>query len=291
MFLADKKQSYDKLLGQSYSAFGTLWKKILPIVFIQWVTYAILLGVGAFFFSGYFSDQAAQVNPASSFNSFMHLPTAMGVSFLILFGLVGLYFTIVVFHRADGVLSDDAQKTDGAWSAGLHRLLPTVGYIVLLALGFGVFAALSLLVAGFMPFTWLKVLMLVLAGLLAIHLVVRLIYGMPLIISRGVGVFGALTRSFQLTKGYFWRLFGMYILVVIIPGFALSLLAIPVHMILAATGSDLIIIAGSLLTSFIQNFIVTTLMLGGLYVFLNDGIHHHKGQQNVPDDSTIDDQS
>ena len=199
---------------------------------------------------------------------------------MLLQGLIGLYFSLVIFNRADGVLSGDKNKIIGAWSAGLKRLIPNLGFIfailfIYLALGF-VFFILSFILPSFGD--WTPFLLFIAAGISLIILTVRLLYSYPLIASRQKGVFDAIRCSFRLTKGYFWKLSSMYSIVLFLPGIGFGILTIATVVMLPPNMANTII---GMTIGLIQSFVITTLNVGALYVFLNDCLAAKKQPTNT----------
>jgi hypothetical protein len=57
------------------------------------------------------------------------------------------------------------------------------------------------------------------------------------------GIFGSMRRSFELTKGQFWRVFGISLLTMVIVGFVQQILSIPLALV--AVGSVFLIDDGT----------------------------------------------
>ncbi|MGZ4697049.1 glycerophosphoryl diester phosphodiesterase membrane domain-containing protein [Oryzihumus sp.] len=136
------------------------------------------------------------------------------------------------------------------WSSTRRRLLPILGARLLVDLAIVV---PTVVVAGVGLLLALNVnagtglLVGVLAGLPcvagSIWLSTRTALAAPAIVLEGLGVRPALRRSFALTRGVFWRTFGIILLVSVIAAIAGSMLSVPFSLVgfvgMAATGDNL----------------------------------------------------
>lgn len=148
-----------------------------------------------------------------------------GLATLVLTGML----TVVVGRAVFG-----APITVGeAWQRIRDRILPLLGYIVLVGAGaVGIFAVLTLLVvvagsaniaAGIL--VALLVGLPVLIGLL--WLAVNLIFAPVAIVLERQSVFAAMSRSFALVRGDFWRVLGIWLLTSIVTFIISMALALP----------------------------------------------------------------
>jgi membrane-anchored glycerophosphoryl diester phosphodiesterase (GDPDase) len=127
------------------------------------------------------------------------------------------------------------------WKAAFRRILPLVGWYALIALA--AIIAIGLIVLAVIGLSSLGSTGVVVAVLLAIFLglggvVLGVWLGTKLalvpciIVLERLGVFASMRRSWQLTKGNFWRTFGVIALVYVILYFATQLLSVPFSFLL-----------------------------------------------------------
>jgi hypothetical protein len=123
-----------------------------------------------------------------------------------------------------------------AWQLSKGRLLPLLGLTLLVGLGLTiVFAAPIALGVGvglLVDSTPLAVLFGILGGLLGVTGTVFLftryvLLAAPALVLEGHGVFASFGRAAQLSRGQFWRLFGIYLLTNLITSFIGQVIAIP----------------------------------------------------------------
>jgi len=112
--------------------------------------------------------------------------------------------------------------------------LRALGQLVLLSLVLGmiVFAAMALLtIAIFIEGIFVKIigaLILIASILLTIYLTIRWYFAYLAIVGEDTGVFASFTKSSFLVKNYWWRTFGIILLISIVVQFALSIITTPI---------------------------------------------------------------
>ncbi|NHN56531.1 hypothetical protein G9U51_12150 [Calidifontibacter sp. DB0510] len=129
-----------------------------------------------------------------------------------------------------------------AWQRGKGRLLPLLGLTVLLALAaLLVLGVIVAVVAGSYAAAGAATAVVV-GGLLAIAFVVaavfvatRMLFASAVIVLERQGVVAAMKRSWALTRGQFWRIFGIYLLASLLAGLVSSIVTLPAMMIVMAT--------------------------------------------------------
>jgi len=89
-------------------------------------------------------------------------------------------------------------RLDETVAKALARFLPVIGVAICVALAFA-FAALLLVVPGFIVFTMYSV-------------------AQPVCVVERLGVFASMGRSASLTKGHRWRIFGLFLAIMIASG-------------------------------------------------------------------------
>lgn len=136
-----------------------------------------------------------------------------------------------------------------AWAAFRERIGPAVGVAVLqllIGLGLsvvvvtlvvvGLIAGIAVSVAGSEAAGITIVVLSLVVGLLgggalSVWIIIRLYFAMPIVVLERVGVGRALSRSWSLTQGSWWRVFGIVLLSAILIGFVTNLLSTPFSII------------------------------------------------------------
>ena len=201
--------------------------------------------------------------------------TAYGSMFLggILQALGLIFVTGMVVHVTAAAAAGRRLSLAAAWAATRGKRWRLVGLSFALSLGVGLAAAVTvgaIFLAGFALDTAAAVL--VIAGLVVTTIVllvffwVRVYYlAVPPLMLEPVGVFAAMGRSFALTRGQFWRTFGIALLTVLITQIAASVLGIPFSLVgafasvAAGTGgtSLMIIVVANSLSTVVSSAFVT----------------------------------
>jgi hypothetical protein len=141
-----------------------------------------------------------------------------------------------------GVLGRKVSMAE-AWSIG--RIGPVIGAVLLLVLiGIGVFVpvglvALALAVAhAGVAAAAVLILGLITAPVVEILLMVRLSMTVPVVVLEQVGPWTAIKRSWRLTVGSFWRLFGIFLLTWVVVLVCSAVLSIPFGIASAVVGAN-----------------------------------------------------
>lgn len=121
------------------------------------------------------------------------------------------------------------------WKYVLYYLLVFVAGVVasVLVILFGT----ALLSASDSGWTVAIFLLMILAFILGmVYVYIKLIVAMPIVANEGVGPIGAITRSWKLTNGFFWRIFGTFLLTTIIIQFLAAVVTVPIGLITGVGG-------------------------------------------------------
>ncbi len=121
------------------------------------------------------------------------------------------------------------------WKYALYYLLVFVAGVVasVLVILFGT----ALLSASDSGWTVAIFLLMILAFILGmVYVYIKLIVAMPIVANEGVGPIGAITRSWKLTNGFFWRIFGTFLLTTIIIQFLAAVVTVPIGLITGVGG-------------------------------------------------------
>ncbi|MFT4264277.1 MAG: glycerophosphoryl diester phosphodiesterase membrane domain-containing protein [Nocardioides sp.] len=176
--------------------------------------------------------------------------TDMGTGGLVAFAAIFGSYVVAAIAQAMGLLLCTAMtsrltieagagvrmRMGEAWAATRGKRWRVIGLALLngLAVALAVtvyavpFVVLALADSGVLPYVIWALVGLVLLVPLGIWLWVRLaVISLPALISEPVGVFGAIRRSWRLSSGAFWRIFGISLLTGIASSIAGSMLAMP----------------------------------------------------------------
>lgn len=160
---------------------------------------------------------------------------AIGLATLVLEGLAIISVSESVIGRKIA-LADVWQRAKGRiWRLiGLSVLL---GLATVIAIGGAVLVmvVVSIAVVEATDDPWLliiliPVMLVALFGAIAFF-VIRLMFATPAIMLEDARVFASLSRSWQLTKGHFWRLFGIMLLTTVLVSILVNILAVPFSLI------------------------------------------------------------
>lgn len=174
------------------------------------------------------------------------------------------------------------------WSVVAWMLVQIGAGVVLALLAglvfFGVFAAMGAADSGTGWFVLVLVLFVLGIGVVVVWLATRFVLTVPTIALEGRPVFAAAAQSWRLTRGAFWRTFGILLLVQLMFGFAASIASIPLTIgaVLvggtfdplgqtggtsgAGTGAVIAIVVGSLLAIAVQ--CITDVLSASITTFL-----------------------
>jgi hypothetical protein len=129
----------------------------------------------------------------------------------LVFGMIAYGFTNAVLLRIYAFYQGKPMSFGEALSAGFGLVLRTFRFFLLLGLGFALAAALLIIPAIAMRGSAsagnqiLMGLVLVIAGFVFIYVAVRLAVAYPAMIVDDLGVTSAISASWKMTKGFWWR--------------------------------------------------------------------------------------
>lgn len=154
------------------------------------------------------------------------------VGYLLLVVLTSLLGGVLVTPVERGLLGLTCSFGD-AWRAALSRTLPLLACTLLVALWVGGVTVLLVgppIVLGILvdPM-WFLLLILTAPGALVITLAgaTRVLLGTPIVVAETCGPIAALHRSWELTRGAFWRTLGIVLLAYLITSVISGVLAVP----------------------------------------------------------------
>ncbi|MEU0488311.1 glycerophosphoryl diester phosphodiesterase membrane domain-containing protein [Nocardiopsis sp. NPDC006139] len=226
-------------------------KTMVGLSLIIMAVSSIVTSIG---FSGYMADYGTfmdqVINDPMSVDPNDPMPFSLW-SVLTMYGgalvnYAGIVFLTGLLTTAVGMAVLGRTLTPGqTWAAFRARLGPAVGVAVLqLLIGFaltmvvallligGVVAGVALAYAGSEGAGITVIILSLVVGLiggiaLSAWILIRLYFAMPIVILERVGAGEALARSWRLTQGSWWRIFGIVLLSMILIGFVTNLLGMP----------------------------------------------------------------
>lgn len=155
-----------------------------------------------------------------------------GFFFLIVayFLLMGVVYQHIYYAGKGEVPESISDFSDGMFSK-LLRLIPVlliVGVLFFLIVFIAAFAAIE--ISGFLALLFIP---------LVVYLMIKLILFPIAFFVEDAGGFNSLARSWELTNGYFWSTFGVYLLITIVFGILSQLLSTPLFVVMAIAGAGL----------------------------------------------------
>ena len=153
---------------------------------------------------------------------------------LLLQGIGSAFVTGMIARVSVGAARGEVFRLPEAWAATRGRRWRVVGLLLLLTLA--LFAAIALLVIVVAVVAVASTGLAVLAGVVlfptfvvaSIYVYTRVyLLAVPALVIEGLGVLAALRRAHALSKGSFWRLFGIALLTAVVAGIAAGVIASP----------------------------------------------------------------
>ncbi len=189
--------------------------------------------------------------------------TEMGFAYLFL-GLASLWMVIAVYsYMVEYDKGNDNITVEAVWNRGKNKILPTIGFGMLVILAVVLFTIIIFAVPGNSAGgIALKALIFIVA---LFYVMVTLSLTIPIMVIEDADLFQSIGRSFSLISGKWWSTFGLMFVMGLVVSFATGIFAIPfyVTMIVSAimqTGGP-----GELVTilctciMFVGSFLMSTL--------------------------------
>ena len=129
------------------------------------------------------------------------------------------------------------------WRLGRNRLLPLAGLGLLLTavivVGTVLFVLLTVLIVDGLGSAGIVIMALAFLALVATYvwLAVKLCLAPAALVLEPAGVFASLARSWRLTRGNFWRTFGILVLTSILVSIIANVISVPITLLLGLLGS------------------------------------------------------
>lgn len=161
---------------------------------------------------------------------------------------ISLVMPLVLYAVHGGVLGRRVSP-GAAWAAAKGRILPTVGLSVVntlvvlagLAVLGGIFVGLGAMGLTGEPLVILLIVVMSIAGLCAaLWWTVKVVLAPTCLVLEGTGIFGSLKRSFQLTRGGFWRVVGTVVACNMLASLVLQILAGGVQLVVSAAAAAVV---------------------------------------------------
>ena len=205
---------------------------LIPVVISAIVTFTIGSGLDPT------TEFGADPSQTQTIGEGVSLVSLLAASFLLQIGLI--FVTGMIAHVANAAAIGQRLTLGEAWAATRGKRWKLLGLM-------GVVSGAALLAFGIYIGAW--VLLVVFSGSVALIVIwgvitvpafiagmvwfwVRFYYlPAPILMLEPVGVFGAIRRSYALTRKQFWRIFGIGVLTAIVTGIAGGMLSAPVSIV------------------------------------------------------------
>ena len=212
------------------------------------------------------------IGGASDVPELASLGAEMLISYFLL-GLASLWMTIAVYafmaEYADG---NQNISIEAVWKRGKNKIMPAIGFMLLIVLAMIVFVALVFVIPGNNSALGIAFKLLLVCGLI-IYVMIVISLVLPNMVIDDSGVFESIGRSFELINGKWWSTFGLLMVMSMVSGVATFIFTIPLYIALIVTmlvqttlGETLTVIGACIM--FLGSFLMSslpTLALGFQY--------------------------
>jgi hypothetical protein len=204
---------------------------LTTIVVVTTQVLALLLSVGPLAASGYLQPtfDGTEVSPGALLGSSMAsfgAAIATWLSSILLSGMLTVVVGRAVFGGSITVGQAWRRLRPRFWAlAGFTILLGLFGVLlggIVFGLGYWIYLA-----AGVVPAFVIGVPLALAAVVAAVYVWTNLIPAPPIIVLEGLGIFAAVSRSFTLVRGDFWRVLGIWLLAYVVAMIIAGAVAIP----------------------------------------------------------------
>ena len=232
------RYSLADVFDRSFAMIRRTWKTSLTVGALSVIVPSVLLGWGAVRMLKAMAVVAEGIGPDPGAEVIWTILRTTGVMplFGVVAGLAYLFAHLVVVDAVRTEAADDRHTVGKSISRVLRSLLlPVIGQMVLKAVLFGAIIGVpvALLVLAITLFDAgagiiaLVVLLHVAAVALTIWLYVALMFSTQSVVFDDSGAFTGLSRSMQLVRHNWWRIFGYYLLIQIVVSFLLGVISTP----------------------------------------------------------------
>jgi len=149
------------------------------------------------------------------------------IAYLLLMGVIYQH----IYYAGKGEVPDNISDFSDGMFSKLMRFIPFMILLYIIVIGVMILGIFSLVEISF--------LMLLLLIPLGAFLLIRLVLFPIAYFVEDAGGFNSLVRSWELTSGYFWQTFGVYLLITIVFGVLSQLLSTPLFLVTAIAGAGL----------------------------------------------------
>lgn len=226
-------RSVGDVLGDTFNYIRKYYKSLSKVIAVYVIAPLLLASIilGSIFGRA-LTEGMFEFDPAASPESMLGLGTSVIVStFLFLIAILLLY--AVIYRHLFFAVEGNIPSTVSEFSRGLFpRLLTFTGAIIFLGI---VFVAVSgALFAAAIELSFLAFFLIIPA---LIYVSVKVLLFPVAYFVEGSGAFNALVRSWELTNGFFWHTFGVYLLISIVFGILSNLLSTPFLLVMTILGA------------------------------------------------------
>src|SRR6056297_1800909 len=147
------------------------------------------------------------------------------IAYLLLMGVIYQH----IYYAGKGEVPDNISDFSDGMFSKLMRFIPFMILLYIIVIGVMILGIFSLVEISF----------LLLLIPLGAFLLIRLVLFPIAYFVEDAGGFNSLVRSWELTSGYFWQTFGVYLLITIVFGVLSQLLSTPLFLVTAIAGAGL----------------------------------------------------
>lgn len=226
-------RSVGDVLGDTFKYIRTYYKSLSKVVAIYVVGPLLLASIiiGSIFGQA-MTEGLFEIDPAASPVSMMDLGVSVVASTLLF--LLAIFLLYAVIYRHLSFASEgEIPSSIAEFSSGLFsQMFRFAG--ALLLLGFVLVAVTTVLFTVAIELSFLAF-FLIIPGL--IYISVKIVLFPVVYFVEDTGALNALFRSWELTNGFFWHTFGVYLLISIVFGILSNLLSTPFLLVMTILGS------------------------------------------------------
>jgi len=149
------------------------------------------------------------------------------IAYLLLMGVIYQH----IYYAGKGKVPDNISDFSDGMFSKLMRFIPFIILLYIIVIGVMILGIFSLVEISFLLFLLLIP--------LGVFILIRLLLFPIAYFVEDAGGFNSLVRSWELTSGYFWQTFGVYLLISIVFGVLSQLLSMPLFLVTAIAGAGL----------------------------------------------------
>ena len=262
--------------GQKFNAvFTFVQTNLKPFLKVIGLTVGPLALVGGFFFGLFYTKVFGMIRTnlthtdiGGTATNFMGWGAEMILSYIVLI-LASLWMMIAVYaFMAEYDSGNENITIEAVWKRGKSKILPAIGFMLLIVTAMIIFVALFAFLAGdFLAggnSGWIVAFSVLLVFGAIFYVMIPLSLVLPDMIIGNSSVFKGIGRSFELIRGKWWSTFGLFMVMSFISYVATIIFAIPlyisliINIFMQTSAADTLTVIGSCIV-FLGSILMTTL--------------------------------